>query len=325
MSATRRYTGLPRTDLNVFRLCMGTGNIGSTIDCDASYALLDAYVENGGNFIDTAKVYADWLDGERSVSEKTIGKWMKERKNRDKIVLATKGAHPNLPGPSGPRLGCAEIESDLKASLTNLQTDCIDLYWLHRDDPNRPVEYIVEALNDQVAAGRIRYFAFSNWRAPRIRAANEYAARNGIAACVASQAQWSLAVADTSAAGDPTLVVMDDDLIELHRATGLAAIPYSATANGLFQKLAQDKFNTLDAFHQGMYRDPENRQRLGKMRQVMERTGLSMIQVVLGYLLSYPFVTVPIIGPRLIEQLTDSLTAVDTRLEESDVQFLMNG
>ncbi len=159
-----QYATIPNTDLAVAAICMGTTFIGSTIDHHQSFDLLDLYAESGGNFVDTASVYANWLAGEKHQSEKTVGRWLADRGLRDRIVLATKGAHPDMATMDVPRMSRAEIEDDLNTSLINLQTDVIDLYWLHRDDPSRPVEEILATLNAQVQAGKIRYFGCSNWR-----------------------------------------------------------------------------------------------------------------------------------------------------------------
>lgn len=130
---------LPATALNVSPICLGTGEIGTRLDRNASFRLLDAYVDAGGNFLDTAHVYGDWVkDVERSICEKTIGAWLQSRANRARIVLATKGGHPDLHTMNVPRLSRAEIIQDIDESLQFLQTDVIDLYWLHRDDPLCP-------------------------------------------------------------------------------------------------------------------------------------------------------------------------------------------
>ena len=170
-----RYRNIPGTDLYPSSICLGTGLMGSTIDREHSFQLLDTLVEMGGNFIDTAHVYGDWVPGGKSLSEKTIGIWAKERGIRNRVMIGTKGAHPALSSMSIPRLSHREIVNDLDESLEYLQTEYVDLYWLHRDDPNRPVADILETLNEQVAAGKIRYFGCSNWRVQRIREAMQYA------------------------------------------------------------------------------------------------------------------------------------------------------
>ena len=107
------YRNIPGTDLNVSSICLGTASIGSTIDREKSFTLLDKFFEMGGNFLDTAHVYADWIPGEKSSSEKTIGKWMRERGIRDKIIIGTKGGHPLLSGEMIMRLSREELTSDL--------------------------------------------------------------------------------------------------------------------------------------------------------------------------------------------------------------------
>jgi aryl-alcohol dehydrogenase-like predicted oxidoreductase len=304
-------------------LCLGTGNFGAALDQDAAFTLLDAFLDQGGNFLDSAQVYCDWIpDNERSSSEKIIGRWMKERGNRDRLVLATKGAHPDLATMHIPRMSRAAIEADLDASLRHLQTDVIDLYWLHRDDPARSVAEILATLNAAVQAGKIRAFGCSNWCADRLQAANEYAATHGLQGFVASQVLWNLAVVDSTALGDPTMVAMDAPLWDYHLQTGLAAIPFSATANGLFNKLEQGSFADLSPLHQQLYAAPENLRRFERAHRLAQEKGLSITQVVLGYLLSQPFPTYPVIGPRSVAQLRDSLSAAQVRLTASELDFL---
>ena len=311
---------LPNTELTVSAISLGSTGIGSTIDPAASFELLDRYAEAGGTFIDTAAVYANWLPGEKNVSEKTIGRWLSARGNRDEIVVATKGAHPDLSTMHIPRMSRAEIESDLNDSLRNLQTDVIDLYLLHRDDPSRTVEEILGILNDQVQAGKIRYFGCSNWRTPRIREAQETASAMGIDGFVVDQIRWSLAVTDPAGVADKTTVGMDDDLFAFHSETGLAAMAYSSQAGGLFQKLAGGNSSVGSA-----YPLKANQRRLARIEQLAQETGLSITQIVLAYLSSQPFVTVPVVGCRTLEQLNDSLTAADTVLSAEQIDFLTAG
>lgn len=163
------YQTMPQTDLMLSSICLGTASLGSTISKSESFRLLDEFAELGGNFLDTSLNYADWECEIKSVSEKTIGEWLKQRKQGNKIIVGTKGACPNQERFF--RLTREDIIHDLHNSLNNLQTDCIDLYWLHRDDPTQPVELIIDVLQEQVEAGKIRYFACSNWTVGRIQEA----------------------------------------------------------------------------------------------------------------------------------------------------------
>jgi len=311
------FVHLPRTNLTPSSLCLGAGSIGSSLPREDSFALLDAFVELGGNFLDTAKIYADWEPGERSISEKTIGEWMQLRGLRDRIIVATKGAHPDLSSMHIPRLAPGDITADINASLRHLRTDRIDLYWLHRDDPSRPVEEIVETLAARVAEGGILHFGCSNWRADRIGAAQRYAAKRGIPGFVANQMLWSLAAANQSDMPDPSMVAMDAALEKYHRESGLAAIPYSSQAHGLFQKMDRGLREIPRPYDAGT-----NMARFQRVRELRAQTGLSITEITLGYLLSQPFPTIPIIGCGSPAQLRDCWQGAATRLTPEQIAFL---
>ncbi|MEP7294163.1 MAG: aldo/keto reductase, partial [Chloroflexota bacterium] len=233
-----RRVQIPATDLSVSPICLGTSGFGASIPEPQAFELLDAFVAQGGNFIDTALIYSDWLPVPKSITEKTLGTWLRQRGSRAQLVIATKGAHPELATMHIPRLSPAEIISDLNKSLANLQIDTIDLYWLHRDDPQIPVSEIIDSLHQQVEAGKIRCFGCSNWQVDRIAEAQEYAARRGFQGFVANQPMWSLAEPNLDALPDKTLVALDSEGNAFHRRTKLAAVPYTSQAHGFFTKLA---------------------------------------------------------------------------------------
>lgn len=315
-------THIPHTDLRPSSLCMGTGDFGGAIDRQMSFTLLDMFFDHGGTFIDTAKIYNDWIPGETSRSEKVIGEWMRQRSNRHSIILATKGAHFDLATPMIQRLSSGEIISDLNASLAHLQTDFIDLYWLHRDDPSRPVGDILTTLSSQVEAGKIRYYGCSNWRLERIEEAQAFAAANGLPGFVAVQNMWSLARIDPAGISDPTIVAMDDALWEYHRKQQLTAIPFSAQANGLFQKMAAGNVDSLSPMHQKMYLNPDTERRFSQLVKLRDQSGLTVTQIVLGYLLAQPFPTIPVFSSRNVAQLLDTLSAGAVHLTSEQVAFL---
>ena len=319
-----RYIAIPNTDLVPSVLSLGTGGAGGAYDRLTAFAMLDGFVEQGGNFVDTAHVYNDWIPGERSRSEKLLGAWMRERRNRSGMLVATKGAHPDLATMQVGRLSPAEIRADLEESLRFLLVETIDLYWLHRDDPVRPVEEIVDTLAAQARAGKIRYFGCSNWRLERIRAAQEYAAAGGFTGFVGVQNQWSLAKTnlDELWRRDPTLAVMDDELWEYHRRTGLAAIPYTSQANGFFQKMDTGGTSALPANLGKLYLSPETEGRYRRLKTLSQQSGLSTTQIGLGFLTSQPFATCAVIGPQSVEQLRDCMTAANVRLSAEEVRFL---
>ena len=335
-----RYTNIPHTELNPSVICLGTADMGGKMSRETAFAVLDAYVAAGGNFLDTAKVYSDWIPGERSRSEKLLGEWLHTQRNRDQIILATKGAHPDLMHMDTPRLAPDDIANDVEASLKHLQTDVIDLYWLHRDDPLRPVEEILDALNTHVQAGRIRYFACSNWRTARIQSAQAYAKASGRMGFVANQMLWNVAVMDPLGNPDKTTEMMDNAMHALHVETQLAAVPYSSQANGLFSKLQQSfavrvqrnpkrlliqvarQVRNLVYARRALYPRKPNLQQLKVIQGIAQAHNLSVSQVVLGYLLAQPFPAFPIVGCQNLNQLEDSLRAADVMLSDDDVMHL---
>jgi aryl-alcohol dehydrogenase-like predicted oxidoreductase len=313
---------LPNTEMRVAEICLGGGDLGGRLDKVFSFALLDRYIELGGNFIDTAHVYNNWIPGERSRSEKMIGAWMHSKRNRDNLIIATKGGHPDLRHMNVPRLSNREILEDLEESLIYLQVDHIDLYWLHRDDLSRPVEELVDLLAAQVKAGKIRYAAVSNWCLERLQAAQEYAARAGLPPFAADQVLWNAAAIDRAAIPDTTIHVMDRPLWEYHHASGLAAIPFSSQANGLFDKLEKGRLDPNQPAQFKHYPFAANKARLEKIQAIRTETGWTTTQVILGYLLSQPFTTIPIVGPKNIAQLDDSMRAAGIRLSPSQMSAL---
>jgi aryl-alcohol dehydrogenase-like predicted oxidoreductase len=320
-----RYVQIPGTDLKPACISLGTGNVGDTVDKPLAFRIFDAYVDLGGNFIDTAKVYSDWALGERSASEKTIGEWMLQHHTRNKIVLATKGGHPGLEAMLTPRLSPAEILGDLEDSLHHLQVDVVDLYYLHRDDPERPVEEMLETLDAQVKAGKIRYYACSNWRTQRIQEAQEYACSHGLRGFVASQVLWNVGVLDPKGIGDPTISWMDDDMWLYHSQCGMAAMAYTAQANGFFQKMLNDKIDEIDPKLLRMYDYAVNIKRFWRMKRLMAEEALSITQVLLGYLTSQPFPTFPVVGCRSVAQLEDCMEAADVTLTDAQIAFIIAG
>ncbi len=190
-------------------LTFGTSDFMRHDNDEVYFELLDTYCSCGGWFIDTARVYCDWLENGHNSSEGVIGRWIKARNNRDKIVLATKGGHPAMGHMDKNRLSREDLEKDINDSLECLGTDYVDIFFLHRDDTKVPVEEIMPVLNDIYQSGKAHFIGVSNWSCQRIQAANDFAAKNGMEPIRISQIYYSLAHASSSILGDPTLVCMD--------------------------------------------------------------------------------------------------------------------
>ena len=312
-----RYQNITNTDLNPSVICLGGDSLGISRDEATSFAMLDAFFEGGGNFIDTALVYGEWVPNGKGLSEKTLGKWMKARGNRSQIIIGTKGAHPRLDAMNAQRLSKEDIVSDLDESLLNLDVDTIDLYWLHRDDPNRPVSEIITTLNKQVRAGKIRYFGCSNWRLERIKAAQSFAAENGLQPFAANQIMWSLAVPNREAFFDPNMVAMDAPLKNYHRESGLTAVAYTSQARGFFSRLEKSSVENLPGPVRALFLNDINRAIFPRLIEAARETGLSVGEIALGYLTSQPFPAFPIAGCSTLDQLAEILQAGDVRLDAS--------
>ncbi|MBB6638208.1 aldo/keto reductase [Cohnella thailandensis] len=313
------------TDLSSSPIGLGGANLGSTISKQESFRLMDEYEELGGNMVDTAQVYANWLpDAERSISETTIGDWMKQRGNRDRLLVTTKGAHPLFESMTVSRMSDGDLREDLEGSLRRLQVDVIDMYWLHRDDESRGVGEIVERMNGFVREGSIRYFGCSNWTAARIREAQQYAAQHGLQGFVGNQMMWSLPVADRAGLQDPTLVPMDRETMELHRAAELTAVPYSSQAQGVFSKWDKGTHAWDDDRIAPQYRSQTNVERFARARKLARELNVPIGQLALAYLTSQPFPTVPIIGCNTLEQLRESMQAAALRLTPAQLDYLDN-
>ncbi len=317
-----RVLDLPKTDLRVSPIALGTGDLGAGIPLPESLALLDAYVEAGGNFIDTAHVYSNWISGTQSSSEKTLGQWMKDRDNRDRLIIATKGAHPALATMNIPRMSRAHLEQDTSESRDYLQTEVIDLYWLHRDAPDVPVGEIVDLLDEQVEAGTIRYFGFSNWTVARMQAALDYSAAHDRASFVANQPWWSLAELNDANRLDRTVIPLTADMLEFHKNSGMAIIPFSSQAHGFFSNLDTTGIDGVSANKRRLFENPTNLRRLERIRALAKRYTTDVAAVVLAYLLRQSLTVIPVIGPKNVSQLQSSLKALDVPLTPDDLTYL---
>jgi aryl-alcohol dehydrogenase-like predicted oxidoreductase len=308
-----KYKKIRHTDLEPSVICMGTSHIGATINKEDSNAILDTYCDRGGNFLDTAEVYANWLPIEPHSSERFLGKWLKERGNRGQMIVATKGGHPRLDTPLVSRLSATEIAEDIEGSLQRLDTDYIDIYYLHRDDRNIPVEIIIEILESHVRRGHIRYYACSNWTLERLEQASAYAEQRSYSGFVAVSNLWSLAEVNPGSIKDVTQVITDQALIDWHRSTGIALVPYSSQANGFFSgKYRKGQEITPELRDKNAYRlyyNDTNLTRLNRIEPIAEHNKATTTQIALAYLLAQDFPVLPVIGCKTMEHLLDSLGA----------------
>jgi aryl-alcohol dehydrogenase-like predicted oxidoreductase len=304
----RRFEPLGR---ELSMLALGTAYLADDGE-DASFELLDAWLEAGGNLIDCARQYGD------GASEQILGRWLEARGTRDDVVLITKGAHHVTVGthhdPKRKRVTPEHVAADLAESLEALGIDTIDLYFLHRDDPTRPVGPLVEALNAHAAAGRIRYFGGSNWTTERLEEANAYAAWNGLQGFACSSPGLSLAEPRDNPWPD-TVFARSREARAWYRRTQLPLFAWSSQAGGFFA-------GRRDELVERVYVDDRNLERLRRAEELCERSGFSANEVALAWVLHQPFPTYAIIGPRSPAELHASLAGLDVELTDAEVRWL---
>ncbi len=295
-------------DKAMSRLIMGTGDL-RVLD-EPKRQMLDAYIAAGGNMFDTAHQYRG--------KEQILGQWLAEKKLRDKVVIMTKGAHHD-DGSPGPRVNPEAIRKDLSESLERLGTDYVDLYALHRDDPDVEVGPVVEELNAQLEAKRIRSFGASNWTHRRIQEANDYAAAHGLTGFQFSSTNLSLAKAQEPRwAG---CVSADEDAIAWHTRNRLPLLSWSSQAGGFFS----GHFSPDDRSDEEMarvYYNDANWERYRRATLLAAKKQVPAIQISLSYVLHQPFPTSAIIGPRNPEELRDSIEAMNLTLTPEEVEWL---
>jgi aryl-alcohol dehydrogenase-like predicted oxidoreductase len=315
------YHKLGQTDLYVSPLGMGTGEYGAGLPRESAKHQLDAFIDRGANFIDTAHIYSDWVPGEIARSEGVIGEWLRDRKCREKVVISTKGAHPRLDTMHIPRCSPGEIEQDMNGSLSRLGTDYIDLYFLHRDDPALPVALILDCLEKARKQGKIRYYGCSNWTLPRVKESEAYARQTGIAGFSCNQIKWSLAETNVENIQDKSLVLMDNAFYDWHKTCGMSVTAYSSTAGGWFAKLFRG--NPVSDQLKAQYENEINRAIFGIISEAASELSLSITAISLGYIMmGHPFSSVPLTSFNNDRQFEEGMHACEVKLPPSLIRRL---
>ncbi|CEI80411.1 General stress protein 69 [Oceanobacillus oncorhynchi] len=292
------------------RLIMGSGQFYQYESEEDNFKILDNFIEMGGNMFDTGHQYFN--------SEVTLGKWIKERGNREKIYILTKGAHPD-DGEPGKRVNPASITKDVLESLERLNIGYIDFYALHRDDPSKEVGPIIEVLNEHLAAGRIHAIGASNWTYERIQEANEYASKHGLIGFTFNSP--SLSLAKCNEVPWPDSIVADQEMIDWHKGNQLPLLSWSSQAMGFFS----GKFSPEDRSNEELvrvYYNDENWKKYEIAKEIGSQKNMSAIQISLAYVLNQSFPTAAIIGPMEVSELASSLEGSKIRLTADEIKWL---
>lgn len=294
-----------KTDLVVHELCLGTNVFGWSADERQSHAVLDAYAAHGGNFVDTADMYSAWKEGNvGGESENIIGNWMKSRGNRDQMVVATKVAKL----PTRPGLHPDNIAAACNDSLKRLQTDHIDIYYAHHDDPTIPLEDVLGAFAQLIAEGKVRYIAASQYTGARLQEALDVSAKHNLPSYIALQDQYNLVSRNP----------FESDQQPLLAANGISAIPFYGLARGFLSgKYREGKVvESVRADGVKEFATPKGYQILSVMDEIAATHKSSVSAVSLAWLRSNPQLSTPIASARTVEQLEEIVQVIDLAADE---------
>jgi aryl-alcohol dehydrogenase-like predicted oxidoreductase len=319
MSSQMKYGEVAGVGQPISRLVQGSIQIDMKNE-DGAFALLDQAFERGINSVDTAHIYGGGLH------DRVIGKWMNARGIREKVVVLAKGSHHNG---DRKRVTPYDIGADLHDTLARMKTDYVDLYVLHRDDPEYPVEPIVDALNQFTKEGKIKAFGGSNWSAARLQEANAYAVKSGQIPFAVSSPNFSLA--DQVKVPWAGCVTISGPSFEGERKwyaeQNMPLFTWSSMAGG-FMSGRITRENTSE-YTEGLYKlavecyaSEENFQRLDRAKEIAARRGLSMPQIALAYVMSYPLNIFALVGSASAEEMDANIAAVNTTLTEKEMAYL---
>lgn len=302
---------LGSTDLIVHPLCLGGNVFGWTADEASSFEVLDAYAAAGGNFIDTADAYSHWVPGNKGgESETIIGNWMAARGNRDSMIIATKVSHlPELTG-----LAPATIKQGLDDSLRRLQTDRVDLYYAHYDDPQTPQAETLGAFDSAIKEGKVRYIGASNFTAERLQSALDTSGSHGLARYSVLQNHYNLVNRGE----------YEGALRDVVASNGLASLPYYSLASGFLTGKYREGavLEGARAKGAGRYLDDRGLSILATLDRVAAAHDVSVTAVSLAWLAAQPTVATPIASARVVDQLPDLLQMAGLELSQSELDEL---
>jgi 1-deoxyxylulose-5-phosphate synthase len=312
---------LGRTGLKVSEVCLGTMTFGNQADEDASFAIMDRAFDAGIFFFDTADVYPLGATPEmRGRTEEIVGEWIKDRKRRDRIVLASKcrGAMSDLPNEQG--LSRKHILSAVEASLRRLKTDYLDLYQAHHPDPETPIDETLAAFDDLVRSGKVRYVGCSNYPAHQLAKALWVSDKHGYARFDTAQPRYNILYRE-----------IENEILPLCRAEEIGVITYNPLAGGFLtgrytagQEIPEgSRFSLHQAgkLYQNRYWQTAQFEAVESLREYFWARNRSLAQVALAWVLARPGVTSAILGASRAAQLDDSLPGVELTLTDEELAF----
>jgi aryl-alcohol dehydrogenase-like predicted oxidoreductase len=299
------------TGVDVSALCLGTMEFGTRTDAAMSEQLLDQYVAAGGSFLDTANIYAHWVHNVGGESEHLLGRWMRERKNRSQLFLASKVGFP-MPGVER-GLRAEQIATECDKSLRRLGVETIDLYYAHLDDRSTPMEETLGAFERLISAGKIRYIGASNFRAWRLEEARATGQAHGWPTYCCIQQRYTYVRPRAGASVSPQ-VVANEDLLDYCKTRQVTLLAYSPLLGGTYTR--------SDRPLHAAYRGSDTDVRLAVLRSVAAECGATPNQVILAWMLQSEPAVLPVMAVSTPEQLQENLAALELRLDQEQLKRL---
>lgn len=312
------YIEIKNTDLKLSAVGLGTVNAGLSWDGEDAYRIFEQYLEAGGNLIDTAHVYSDWVPGETARAERVTGDWIRNRRKRDDFILMTKGGHPRCGVMDVSRLSRKDMTEDLESSLKQLSIDYVDIYFYHRDDVSRTVEELVETMEQFCREGKIRYYGCSNWTTVRMKEADQYCRSKGYRGFVANQALYNIGTRYMKPYPDPTMVVCGEEMLD-YGNSGNLLMPYMGVCSGFFHNL---KEKGIEAVTGSCYFTPENVKLGTEIFRLCEKNGFTITQALLGFFATREFPVLPLMSADNMAQLSELNRVFSIRYEKKDYEFI---
>lgn len=305
-------TAAQESAVQVSALCLGTMHLGNRTDPETSYDILDRYVAAGGSFLDTANNYAEWVPGcVGGESETFLGQWMRERRNRQELFIATKVGFDYEGVERG--LRAEQIAAECEKSLRRLGIETIDLYYAHRDDRNTPLDETLEAFHRLVEAGKVRLVGASNYLAWRLEEARWVSQGNGWPEYCCIQQRYSY-LRPKPGADFGHQTAANDDLLDYVRAREMRLLAYSSLLGGSYVR--------TDRPVAAQYQGPDTDARLEALRTVAAQVDATPNQVVLAWLMQSEPAVIPLFGASSIAQLEENLGALEVRLDAEQMARL---
>lgn len=285
---------------------------GSKESEEISFRLLDRYMEEGGNFLDTANIYARFIEGcSGGESENVLGRWMKDRGTRDRMVVASKVGF-EYPGVER-GLSAQQITGECEKSLKRLGVDCIDLYYAHRDDRFTPLDETLEAYDRLVSAGKVRYIGASNFTAWRLKEALAKSEKISVPSYICIQQRYTYLRPRPGTTFEPQLSA-SEELLDLCKSENFPLLPYAPLLGGAYAR--------TDKQFAPQYRGADSNARLAELKAVASELGATPNQIVIAWMLHHDFPVIPLTAASSLEQLNENLAAEKIRLSDEQVRRL---